>query len=85
MGMTDTQLEAFEAIKPHRATLQEKVFAFIRENDGATDEQIRNGLGMIYGSACARRKELEKQGRVANKGRRAVSSSGRNVIVWEVA
>jgi len=80
----ETQREAFEAIKPHRETLQQKVFRFIEERGGATDEEIRKGLNMIYGSACARRKELENAGRIADFGRRAVSSSGRKVIVWEV-
>lgn len=83
MKATATQLEAFESIKPHRKTLQQKVYDFIVESGGATDEQIRTALGMIYGSACARRKELENQGLIANRGRTAVSSSGRNVIVWE--
>lgn len=80
---SDTQAAAFNAIKPHRPTLQQRVLDFIRENDGATDEEIRTNLNMIYGSACARRKELEHQGLVADYGRRKLSSAGRKVIVWE--
>ena len=82
---TDTQREAHELIKPFKETLQHKVYRYINETGGATDEEIRNTLKMLYGSACARRLELVQQGKVRDGGKRKLSSSGRNVIIWEAA
>jgi len=81
--IADTQRASYEAIKPHRGNLQEQVFYFIADSGGATDEEITNGLGMLKSSQTARRNELVNQGRVFDKGRRRVGSSGRKVIVWE--
>lgn len=79
----DTQRASYEAIKPHRATLQEKVLAFIVEQGGATDERIASALSLRTSSATARRNELMQAGHVVDRGFRAMSTANRSVIVWK--
>lgn len=81
--MVDTRLESWKQIQPHIGPLQQKVLNFIKQNNGASDEDIRLGLNMLSGSQCARRTELWHKGLIKKSGRTKMSTAGRKVIIWE--
>ena len=81
---SQTSFEASEAIKPSRAKMRERVFAYIREHPGCTDEEIANRLGMNPSTARPRRLELARAGRIEASGK-ALTSTGRRATCWTVA
>lgn len=52
---------------------------------GATDEEVAIGLGIKASTACARRLDLEREGKVRDSGKRRFTTTGRSpreAIVW---
>lgn len=81
-----TSLQAAAAIQPRTGPLQAKVLDYLRDHpDGATDEVIGAALAMDGNTLRPRRRELELSGRVVDSGRRGVTRSGRQAVVWVLA
>ncbi len=64
-----------------------RVFEFIhkRGERGATDEEIRIGLKCHDNTTRPRRVQLRDEGHVRNSGRKRLTASGRDAIVWVAA
>ncbi len=77
-----TSAPAARAIEPNAATLRAMVLAHIRETGGCTDDAGQIALGLGPQTYTPRRWELAKQGLVADSGRRAKTSKGRDAAVW---
>jgi hypothetical protein len=79
-----TSREAADAIKPDASELRRRVLAYLRGRgeDGATDEEIQEGLPMAQNTERPRRRELELAGLVIDSGRKRRTRSGRNAVVW---
>lgn len=80
----DTSREASLAVMPRTGTQRMDVLEFIvaAGDEGAIDEEIRNGIGIRYSSGCARRKELELGGWICDSGRTRPTETGNDSIVW---
>lgn len=74
-----------QEIPRQRMTARQRVYAYIRDHRGATDEEIAAGTGIGLNTVRPRRKELEQYGEVYDTGQRATLDSGRLGIVWGVA
>jgi hypothetical protein len=70
-----TSREAADAIKPD-------AYLRGRGEDGATDEEMQDALGMGGSTQRPRRRELELAETVRNSGRTRRTKSGRNAVVW---
>jgi hypothetical protein len=79
-----TSREAAESIKPDASELRRRVLAYLRGRgeDGATDEEMQDALGMGGSTQRPRRRELELAETVRNSGRTRRTKSGRNAVVW---
>ena len=66
-------------------TLRAKVYRYIRDHNGVTDEQIQLGLKMNPSTQRPRRVELQEAGIIKDSGRVQKTRSGRNAVVWIVA
>jgi len=80
----DTSRAAAERIAPGASGLAVKVFGVIaaRGDDGATDFEIQESLGMSGDTERPRRWELERDGLIHDSGRRRKSPSGRAARVY---
>lgn len=86
-GWADTSKRAAHAIREHAPTMRERVFDFIATRvDGATIEEIADGLDMKQASVCGRIAELARPAigaaRIVDSGRRRKTSSGVEAKVW---
>lgn len=79
-----TSHDAAALAYPRSGTQRRKVLDFIeaRGPGGCTDEQIRIGLMIPFGSALARRNELVTDGWVTDSGRKMKTQAGGMAIVW---
>jgi hypothetical protein len=66
--------------------LQRQVVAFLHErgDQGATDEEMQNGIPMDPNTQRPRRRELAKRGLVVEAGTRR-TASGRMAMIWRRA
>lgn len=78
---SETSVAAAEAIKPSAGTLRERVYSFLLEFGGHTDEQIQDALAMDPSTERPRRVELARAGLVEQVGE-ARTRSGRRAAVW---
>jgi hypothetical protein len=81
---TPTSDAAAEAAQPKAAAIREQVFEAIKASgdDGLTDEQIQEQLGLDGNTQRPRRWELSsKQGRIRESGTRK-TRFGRDATVW---
>ncbi len=89
----DTQAAAALSVREHAGGMREKVWQFIaaRGSEGATNEEIANGLGMKIQTVCGRVNELQgisEKGlprRIVDSGARRKTSSGCSAKVWVAA
>lgn len=87
-GWADTSRAAAHAIRESAPAQRERVFRFIAErgNQGATIEEIADGLGIRVASTCGRVAELARPvagpPRIADSGARRRTSSGQSAKVW---
>jgi hypothetical protein len=79
-----TRRQAAEKIKPHVSRMHQDLLNLLRGRGdrGATDEEIREALGLRADTARARRCELRDAGRLRDSGQRRPTSSGRLAAVW---
>lgn len=82
--MQETSLKAYESIQDVVSNLKSRVLAFVRETNGATVDEAEVKLGLLHQTVSARMRELYQAGLVTDKGRRRMTRSGRNAIVWEL-
>lgn len=78
-----TSIAAARDIEPATHTLRAQVLAHIRSSGGATDEEIQTALGMEGSTQRPRRVELIRQGLIRDSGRKRLTSSRRQAVVWE--
>ena len=81
---TDTQAKAAAFAFPKSGTARRKVYEFIRDHHGATDEETQRYLDMNPNTERPRRKELQDAGFIRDSGKRRDTISGTAAIVWEV-
>lgn len=81
---SETSEAAAESMKPDAATLRGQVLEFIRQANGATDEETQQGLRMNPSTQRPRRVELVERLLVRDGGKKRRTSSGRWAVVWEV-
>lgn len=85
---SDTSRAAAHAIRESAPAQRERVFAFIaaRGEQGATIEEIAEGLGIRVASTCGRVAELARPvagpARIADSGERRRTSSGQPAKIW---
>lgn len=79
-----TSLAAAEAIRPAADTLRAAVLHFLEErgDDGATDEEMQDALGINPSTQRPRRIELVEAGWVKDSGRTRKTRSGGTAVVW---
>jgi len=88
-----TSLEAYERAKarPDGSSLicatRHAVLGYLYSvgRDGATDQEMQNALRIGPQTQTPSRRTLAKEGLVENSGRKRLTTSGRNAIVWIVA
>jgi hypothetical protein len=81
---SQTSVRSAAEIKYHAPTLRARVFRYIMEHPGCTDEAIAIGTGLNPSTARPRRVELERAGLIVRAGT-AKTSSGRTAVTWQVA
>ncbi len=81
---SDTSRAPAAAARPGAGTGRGAVLKYLVRcgEDGATDEQIQQSLGMRVQTETPRRRELVQAGLVTDSGRRRPTSSGRTAAVW---
>lgn len=84
---SETSRAAAASIEPATGTKRAAVQAFIlgRGDTGATNEEVAEGLGFLLQTVCARCRELQGSGAVRDSGKRRVTRSGRDAVVWVAA
>lgn len=82
-----TSRDAASHIKPGAATLRMKVLGYIvaRGEDGATDAEIQDVLGIEGSTQRPRRVELVDAGLVKDSGATRATRKGRRAAVWIAA
>lgn len=80
----DTSLAAAESVRATLNSMQAEVLRFIkgRGEYGATCEEVEIGLGMKHQTASARVRELRAKGRIEKSGRKRLTTSNRNAVVY---
>lgn len=81
---TATSQAAAEAIEPRAGTLCAQILAYIRSrgDDGATNDEIVEALGLRLQTVCARCNELWHARWIKKSGRTRKTSSGSEAAVW---
>lgn len=81
---SDTSRQAAEEIKPKSSTLRGIVYGFLvaRGAQGATDEEIQDGLAMNPSTERPRRIELIDAGLAQDSGTTRKTRAGRSATVW---
>jgi DNA-binding transcriptional ArsR family regulator len=81
---TDSSQAAAAMIAEHAPALRERILLFIRERgeQGATNEEIADALGLRPNSETGRATELKDAGLIRDSGRRRRARSGVRVIIW---
>ena len=83
---SETSVAAAKSIKPDANRLRLKVYDFIasRGQDGATDEEGQEALGMQGSTYRPRRVELQAAGKIRKAEITRPTRSGRQAAVWVV-
>lgn len=81
---SQTSRDAAERIAPVASAQAARVLVFIAQqgDDGATDHEVQNALGMTGDSERPRRWSLQRAGLIRDSGQRRQSPAGRAAIVW---
>ena len=81
-----TSHDARESIRPFKATIKERVLAYIRHRtrsgDGATDEEITLALNLNPSTVRPRRIELFEDLSLYCTSATRATKSGRQAVVW---
>jgi hypothetical protein len=76
-----TSSQARRQIAPRVPSIREQVYAYIRESNGVTDEEIQAALNLNPNTSRPRRIELAKAGRIVPVGTRR-TRSGALAVCW---
>jgi hypothetical protein len=81
---SETSRDAAESMEPSAATMRGKVLAFIRQcgRIGATDDEMQVHLHMNPSTQRPRRVELWTAGLIEASGRKRLTRSRCNAMVW---
>lgn len=82
---SETSRAAAAQIKKRIGPLHAAVLAYLAGVNGATDEEMQRGIPMAANTQRPRRRELELMGRVMDSGRRRLTASRRDAVVWILA
>ena len=83
---SDTSRAAAERIKGRIGPLHREIIAFLTNSvRGATDEEMQADIPMPANTQRPRRVELTQQGIVTDSGRRKLTESKREAVVWVLA
>lgn len=80
---SDTSKQAAEAAVPLVQSDEETILALLRRRP-MTDDAIEEATGLSHQTASARRNGLVAKGLVEDSGRKALTRSGRNAVVWRL-
>jgi hypothetical protein len=80
-----TSRQAAERIAPVLNALQARVYRYIMDNGGSTDEAGYTALDMSPSTYRPRRIELVNMGMVKDSGRTDKTASNRNAVVWVIS
>jgi len=80
----ETSHAAAARVLPNTGTQRAKVLDFIRARypDGATDDEMQEGLGLRHQSQTPRRNELARDGWIEDSGVKRSTGTGADAIVW---
>lgn len=79
---SETSREAAAKIEPSRHTLRRRVYDFIKQRGGATDEEIQDALGMNPSTQRPRRIELVESALIRDSGTTRKTKANRRAVVW---
>lgn len=80
---SDTSFEAAVAMPESKAqVVREQVFRFVRDQGGATSDEVEAALDLRHQTASARLRELVLMERLCDSGARRRTRSGRRATVW---
>lgn len=80
---SETSQAAAERIKYRIGPLHRQIIDFLTRNPrGASDERMQSDIPMPANTQRPRRRELELVGRVADSGRRELTESKREAVIW---
>lgn len=78
-----TSRKAAHSIAPRITALQQRVLDYLTKHpEGATDEQLIDGTGLVANTLRPRRRELQQANIIKDSGRYALTKSGRKATVW---
>lgn len=80
-----TSLAAAARIKRHIGPLHARLIAYLRERDGATDEEMQAEIPMPANTQRPRRRELQLMGLVTDSGAMRSTHARRGAVVWKLA
>lgn len=83
---SDTSRKAANRIRHRIGPLHVEIIGFLTTNPrGATDEEMQTGIPMPANTQRPRRVELTQMNRVVDSGRRKLTKSRREAVIWVVA
>jgi predicted ArsR family transcriptional regulator len=80
-----TSSAAAKSIKPAVGKIKRQVLRFIREQGGATCDEVEQYLELRHQTASARINELKVAGLIVATGDKRKTRSGRAAAVWRIA
>jgi hypothetical protein len=81
---SDTSRAAADSMKPHVSFIERDVLDYVTIMEGATCDEIENGLELAHQTASARIKGLADKGLIRDSGARRKTRSGRAARVYVV-
>lgn len=81
---SDTSRQAAISVMPKLGDLHRKVWAYIRDSGGCTDEQGATALAMNPSTYRPRRIELMRAGYIREALEPGLTRAGKNAVVWTV-
>ena len=82
---SETSRAAAARIKKRIGPLHARLLAHLARVGGATDEEMQRDIPMAANTQRPRRRELQLMGRVMNSGRRRLTASRSDAVVWILA
>jgi hypothetical protein len=81
-----TSIAAAASIKMRIGPMHRKILAWLEQNpSGASDERMARVLGIGQNTFRPRRRELQLLGRIKDSGRKELTDSGSDAVIWVLA
>lgn len=80
-----TSRAAASAIRPRLGRLHSALISYLRERDGATDEEMQADIPMSANTQRPRRRELELWGEIVDSKQVRLTRANRAAVVWKLA